>query len=102
MIQPLHNNILIERLPELSFKSTLFLPEGSVSCNRGKVLAVGPGIRDKKGRRVPCDVQTGDVVVFYELAELHRPSGLPQHGFSKLSKEPVIINESDIQLVLGE
>lgn len=66
-IKPLSNHILIEviKLKEGN-KAGILLPE-SVSRERseqGKVIAVGPGKKDKNGKVIPMDVKLGNIVLF--------------------------------------
>jgi co-chaperonin GroES (HSP10) len=72
-----------------------------MASNRGIVLAVGPGKVGKKGGRLPMDCAVGDTVLFYELAELHEPSGMTRNPFNRVSEAEVIVNEKDIQVVIG-
>lgn len=45
-------------------RGTLVIPDiAQEASTRWEVLAVGPGKRNKKGHRIPCDVKPGDVVV---------------------------------------
>lgn len=86
----LHNNILIERIP-VQLPSLIHTPNGFTLevQNTGRVLDVGPGRLTKRGYRVTCDVQPGDVVTFYELAECHRTA----------NPNEVVINEESIWFV---
>ena len=64
-IQPLGDRILIRLLDEVISKS-IIVPEcaqhpGSI----GRVIRVGPGRRDKKGRLIPCEVKPGDIIRFH-------------------------------------
>lgn len=55
---------------------------------RGKVIAVGPGKREKDGsKRIPVDVKKGDVVLFTKYS----PSEIKIDG-----KEYLVIREDDI------
>ena len=53
MIQPLHNNILVEPVQE---QKTLVSDEPSLSCY-GKVLAIGEGVNDHR-------IKVGDTIAF--------------------------------------
>jgi chaperonin GroES len=67
---------------EAKTASGIFLPESSVKeLNEGKVLAVGPGLLDKDGKRMPMGVQSGDRVL------------IPQYGGS-----PVKVGEEEFHL----
>lgn len=70
LFTPLDNRILIRRTGESDrTPGGLYIPETvSERPNQGKVVAVGRGKRDKKGRLHPLDVQLGDVVMFAPYA----------------------------------
>jgi co-chaperonin GroES (HSP10) len=53
---------------EAKTASGIFLPESSVKeLNEAKVLAVGPGIFTKDGKRVPMGVSAGDRVLIPQV-----------------------------------
>lgn len=63
---PLDDRILIERVvaPEKT-AGGLYIPDSAQEKpTLGKVVAVGRGHRDAKGRTRPCDVKVGDQVLF--------------------------------------
>lgn len=63
---PLDDRIVIERVeaPEKT-AGGLFIPDSAQEKPTvGKVVAVGRGHRDAKGRTRPCDVKVGDRVLF--------------------------------------
>ncbi|PYI11527.1 Cpn10-domain-containing protein [Aspergillus sclerotiicarbonarius CBS 121057] len=64
-LAPLLDRVLVQRVkPEAKTASGIFLPESSVKeQNEAKVLAVGPGIFDKNGQRLPMSVAPGDRVL---------------------------------------
>ena len=76
---PLLDRVLVQRVKaETKTASGIFLPESSVEkLNEAKVLAVGPGLLDKKGNRLPMGVAKGDRVL------------IPQVGFPCLA--PLLI-----------
>jgi chaperonin GroES len=69
---PTDDRIVIERVGVSNRTAGgLYIPDtvsDSEKPNRGRVLAVGPGHRDKKGRLRPLDVQEGDLVIFDRYA----------------------------------
>ena len=69
-LRPLGDRVVIEPLEEeQTTASGIVLPEtAKEKPQRGKVLAVGPGSRDKDGNLVPLDVKVGDVVLFAKYA----------------------------------
>ncbi|KAF7585995.1 10 kDa heat shock protein [Aspergillus hancockii] len=64
-LAPLLDRVLVQRVkPETKTASGIFLPESSVKeQNEAKVLAVGPGLLDKNGSRLPMSVAPGDHVL---------------------------------------
>ncbi|KAG9186956.1 10 kDa heat shock protein-like protein [Alternaria panax] len=82
-IAPLLDRILVQRIkPEAKTATGIFLPETAVKeLNEAKVLAVGPGMLDKDGKRVTPSVQPGDKVL------------IPQFGGS-----PIKVGEEELSL----
>ncbi|KAB8079319.1 hypothetical protein BDV29DRAFT_187287 [Aspergillus leporis] len=64
-LAPLLDRVLVQRVKaEAKTASGIFLPESSVKeQNEAKVLAVGPGLLDKNGSRLPMSVAPGDHVL---------------------------------------
>lgn len=64
---PMLNRVLVEKIVAPS-KTTagILLPETSSKLNSGKVVAVGPGLRDKQGQHIPVSVKEGDTVLLPE------------------------------------
>lgn len=66
-LMPLLNRVLVEKIvPPAKTTAGILLPETSSKLNSGKVLAVGPGLRDKHGNHVPVSVKEGDTVLLPE------------------------------------
>jgi len=66
MLKPLHNRLLVQRLdPEEKTASGIIIPDtAKEKPQKGRVIAVGPGSRDKSGKPMPMDVKKGDTVLF--------------------------------------
>ncbi|RMJ26499.1 Heat shock protein [Aspergillus sp. HF37] len=64
-LAPLLDRVLVQRVkPEAKTATGIFLPESSLKDqNEAKVLAVGPGLVDRNGQRVPMGVSPGDCVL---------------------------------------
>lgn len=64
---PMLNRVLVEKIVAPS-KTTagILLPETSSKLNSGKVVAVGPGLRNKQGQHIPVSVKEGDTVLLPE------------------------------------
>ena len=66
-LKPLGDRILIERIEEMEKVSPggIIIPDtAQEKPTQGKVVAVGPGRRDKDGQRLPIEIKVGDRVVF--------------------------------------
>ncbi|KAL6523299.1 10 kDa chaperonin [Orobanche gracilis] len=67
---PLFNRVLVEKLiPPSKRTSGILLPEKTSKLNSGKVVAIGPGCRDREGKLVPMSVKEGDIVLLPEYGE---------------------------------
>lgn len=93
-IKPLSDHLLIEPTKEEEkTKSGIFLPETveKEKPEQGKVIAVGPGKKDKTGNFIPLEVKVGDKVLF------------TKYGPSEIKvdeKEYLIAKEEDILAIL--
>ncbi|KAK6247599.1 hypothetical protein QUC31_019164 [Theobroma cacao] len=64
---PSFNRILIEKIiPPSKTNSGILLPEKTPKLNSGKVVAVGPGARDRDGKHIPVNLKEGDTVLLPE------------------------------------
>lgn len=66
VITPYGDRILVERFkPAEESEGGIVLPDASQEVqNKGRVVRVGPGKRDRDGQRVGIDVAEGDAVIF--------------------------------------
>ena len=64
-VRPLHDRIIVKRLPEEEVtKGGIIIPDSAKEKQQeGEVIAVGSGKREK-GELVPLDVKVGDRVLF--------------------------------------
>ena len=65
-VKPLHDQILVKRIEESEqVISKIIIPNtAKEKPQQGKVVAVGAGKIDDKGKRVPLDVKDGDTILF--------------------------------------
>ncbi|KAH7667288.1 GroES chaperonin family protein [Dioscorea alata] len=64
---PTLNRVLIEKIvPPSKTSGGILLPEKLNKLNSGKVVAVGPGARDRDGKLIPVSVKEGDTVLLPE------------------------------------
>jgi chaperonin GroES len=64
--RPLHDRVVVRRLDqEEKSKGGIIIPDtAKEKPQEGKVVAVGPGIRDEQGRIHALDVKAGDTILF--------------------------------------
>jgi chaperonin GroES len=88
-IRPLHDRVLVERIEEeQKTAGGIIIPDSAKEKPvQGKVLAVGPGVRDDAGKLIPLDVKTGDKVIFAKWAGTEVKVD---------NKEVLVMKESDI------
>lgn len=69
-LAPLLDRVLVQRVKaEAKTAGGIFLPETAVKeLNEAKVLAVGPGMQDKKGNRIAMSVAAGDKVLIPQVS----------------------------------
>ncbi|KAF7133249.1 hypothetical protein RHSIM_Rhsim09G0066000 [Rhododendron simsii] len=61
---PTLNRVLVEKIsPPAKTAAGILLPEKSTKLNSGKVVAVGPGMRDMSGNHIPVAVKEGETVL---------------------------------------
>jgi chaperonin GroES len=88
-LQPLGDRLIVEVLEEAEVTvGGIVLPDtAKEKPQRGRVVAVGPGSRDKNGERVAMDVAEGDEVVFSKYGGTEMRLG---------SDEVLILRETDV------
>ena len=88
-VTPLHDRIVVARIePEEKTKGGIIIPDtAKEKPQEGKIIAVGPGKRDKDGKLIPPDVKAGDRVLFTKWAGTE---------FKLDGKEHMIMKEDDI------
>jgi Co-chaperonin GroES (HSP10) len=95
-IQPCADNVLLESVKaEEKTKSGILLPD-SASKERpeqGKVIAVGPGKKNKKGEIIPVSIKTGQKVLFSKYG----PNEIKVDD-----KEYLIAKEDDILAIIED
>jgi chaperonin GroES len=93
-IKPISDHILIEPIEgEEKSKGGILLPQTSDKerPEQGKVVAVGPGKKDKSGNVIPMEVKMGDKVLFTKYG----PNEIKVDN-----KEYLIAREEDILAIL--
>ena len=93
-IKPLADYVLIEPIKEQErTKTGILLPDTAEKDRpeQGKVIATGPGKKDKTGKFIPLEVKTGDKVLFTKYG----PNEIKVED-----KEYLIAKEEDILAIL--
>jgi len=88
-LQPMGDRLVVKQLQsEEKTKSGIYLPDtAKEKPQEGKVMAVGPGRLTDEGKRLPMDVEVGDIVIY------------AKYGGSEIKvdgEELIIMRESDI------
>jgi chaperonin GroES len=88
-LQPLGDRLIVEVIEEEeSTESGIVLPDtAKEKPQRGRVLAVGPGARDKDGKRIEMEVAEGEEVIFSKYGGTEIKLG---------ADEILILRESDV------
>lgn len=88
-IKPLSDRLVVERIEqEEKTLGGIIIPDtAKEKPKQGKVLAVGPGAKDENGKRIPVDVQAGDIVLFTQWAG---------NEIKIDGKEYLVLKESDV------
>lgn len=64
MIKPLRDYVVLEAAPEEKKFGDIIVKTKQDDSATAKVVAVGPGAKDEKGKAVALDVKVGQVVLF--------------------------------------
>jgi chaperonin GroES len=88
-VRPLHDRILVKQLEEEEKTAGgIIIPDtAKEKPQEGRIVAVGPGKRDKEGNRISPDVKAGDRVLFAKWAGTEFKLG---------GREYMIMKEDDI------
>ena len=88
-LQPLGDRLIVEVLEdEDTTESGIVLPDtAKEKPQRGKVLAVGPGMRNDSGEIVPMEVAVGDEIIYSKYGGTEIKLGVD---------EVLILRESDV------
>ena len=92
-LRPLGDRVWLEPIAqEETTASGIVLPDSAKEKpQQGRVLAVGPGLRNEQGNRIELDVHIGDQVLFAKYAGTE----IKQNGTKHL-----IMRESDILAIV--
>ncbi len=88
-LQPMGDRLVVKPTQsEEKTKSGIYIPDtAKEKPQEGKVVAVGPGKMTDEGKRIPMDVEVGDIVIY------------TKYGGSEIKidgEELIIMRESDI------
>ena len=88
-LQPMGDRLVVKPTQsEEKTKSGIYIPDTAKERSQeGKVVAVGPGKMTDEGKRIPMDVEVGDIIIY------------AKYGGSEIKldeEELIIMRESDI------
>src|SRR4030042_826603 len=88
-LQPVGNRLVVKPMQsEEKTKSGIYLPDtAKEKPQEGKVIAVGPGRVTDEGKRIPMEVEVGDIIIY------------AKYGGSEIKideEELIIMREDDI------
>jgi chaperonin GroES len=88
-LQPMGDRLVVKPTQsEEKTKSGIYIPDtAKEKPQEGKVIAVGPGKMTDEGKRIPMDVEVGDIIIY------------AKYGGSEIKldeEELIIMRESDI------
>ena len=88
-LQPLGDRLIVEALEEEATTSSgIVLPDtAKEKPQRGRVLAVGPGMRNDSGEVVPMEVAVGDEIIYSKYGGTEIKLG---------ADDVLILRESDV------
>ena len=88
-LQPLGDRLIVEALEEEATTSSgIVLPDtAKEKPQRGRVLAVGPGMRNDSGEIVPMEVAVGDEIIYSKYGGTEIKLG---------ADDVLILRESDV------
>ena len=84
-LKPLDNRVIVTRMEEeQKTAGGIIIPDtAKEKPQEGKILAVGPGKRDDKGKRIPMEVKEGDRILFSKYAGTEIKIDGAEHIFMK-------------------
>lgn len=84
-LKPLENRVIVTRVEEEQKTSGgIIIPDtAKEKPQEGKIMAVGPGKRDDKGKRIPLEVKEGDRILFSKYAGTEIKIDGVEHIFMK-------------------
>jgi len=91
--RPLGDRILVKPSPgEEKTKSGIVLPDSAKEKpQQGKVVAVGGGVKDEKGNKIPMEIKVGDEVLYSKYSGTEVKIDDEEH---------LIIKESDVLAIV--
>jgi chaperonin GroES len=84
-LKPLDNRVIVTRVEEEQRTAGgIIIPDtAKEKPQEGKIVAVGPGKRDDKGKRIPLEVKKGDRILFSKYAGTEIKIDGVEHIFMK-------------------
>jgi chaperonin GroES len=94
-LKPLGSRVVVEPIEQEEVTAGgIVLPEtAKEKPQRGTVVAVGPGERDEDGKRIPMDVNVGDIILFAKYSGTE---------FKLDGKKMLILREADLLAIVQD
>lgn len=93
MIQPLFDNVLLEKLPSEKKVGSIVLTTEKKEGNVATVIAVGEGKRNEKGELIPMVLKEGQRVIYRDYSGTE---------YEKDGHKYILIKEEDILAVVND
>ena len=92
-LRPLEDRVVVQAVTEEKTVAGIIIPDtvSKEKPQKGKVVAVGPRKFDSNGKRMPMEINVGDIVLFTKYG----PTEVKVDG-----EELLILNQSDVMAVL--
>ncbi len=90
-IQPLNDRVLVDPISqETETESGIIIPDTAKEerPQRGIVIAVGPGRRNKDGERIPLEIEVGQEIIFRKYSPDEIEVG--EHKYYILSENDIL------------
>ena len=94
-VEPLNDHIVVQpKEPRDMSEGGIILPDAAKEKQaRGIVIAVGPGRRDKDGKRLPIDVKVGELIAYGKYAGADMKIGFADY---------IVMGETDVLAIIHE
>ena len=94
-LQPLGDRVVVKPTPQEEMtKSGIVLPDtAKEKPQKGEIIAIGPGVFDSEGKRIPMDVKVGQKVLYGRYAG---------NEFKLDDEDLIVIKQGELYAVLAD